>query len=319
MNIIEPSLDDLVQRSHPYRKLLEIVDFSELCKDLHELRNQYLGRTGYNLESGFAALVLQWMENLSDRELERFLRENLAGKFFCGFTLFATTPDHSYFSKLRKSIGTERLAKIFNLIGDMMRKKNLISDIFTFVDASQMVSKIALWNERDKAIKAGEEKLNNINIEKHSADKNARIGCKGKDKFWFGYKRHVASDMKHGLIKKVAATPANLPDSKGLNYICPRQGAVIADKGYCGKEADKIIRANGCHNNAIKKNNMKNKNKSLDVFLTSLRMPYENIFSKMDKKVRYRGIAKVQFQAFMQAIAFNFKRLITINAPPLFA
>ncbi|MDN3505394.1 MAG: transposase [Rhabdochlamydiaceae bacterium] len=32
------------------------------------------GRAGYHIESGFAALLLQWMEDLSDRELERFLQ-----------------------------------------------------------------------------------------------------------------------------------------------------------------------------------------------------------------------------------------------------
>ena len=37
------------------------------------------------------------MEDLSDRELERFLQENLAGKYFCGFSLEDDTPDHSYF------------------------------------------------------------------------------------------------------------------------------------------------------------------------------------------------------------------------------
>jgi IS5 family transposase len=46
-------------------------------------------------------------------------------------------------------------------------------------------------------------------------------------------------------------------------------------------------------------------------------MPYEGVFSKMDKKARYKGLAKNQWQAFMQATAYNFKRLLKIDAPPL--
>ena len=42
--------------------------------------------------------------------------------------------------------------------------KGLIANVFTFVDASEMISKISLWNERDKAIKDGQDKLNNSNI-----------------------------------------------------------------------------------------------------------------------------------------------------------
>ena len=42
-------------------------------------------------------------------------------------------------------------------------------------------------------------------------------------------------------------------------------------------------------------------------------MPYESVFSKQCKKARYQGVAKTQFQAFMQAIAFNLKRLIVLQ------
>lgn len=124
--------------------------------------------------------------------------------------------------------------------------------------------------------------------------------------------------MKHGLVTKVAVTPANVSDGKGLKHICPKEGMVIGDKAYCVEEAQRIVKANRCHSGAILKNNMKQKDFKKDAFLTRLRMPFENIFSKMDKKVRYRGQAKAQFQGFMQALAFNCKRLLAIHAPPLF-
>ena len=49
-------------------------------------------------------------------------------------------------------------------------------------------------------IKKGEEALNNRNVKKYSADPQARFGCKGKSKFWFGYKGHIGVDMGSGLI-----------------------------------------------------------------------------------------------------------------------
>lgn len=316
-SFLEPSVDELVRPDHPYRKLLSIVDFGSLTRGLQSLLCRKYGRPGYNLESGFKALILQWMEDLSDRELERYLQENTAGKLFCGFTLSEKTPDHSYFSELRRKVGTEKLAKLFNRFGDKLREKGLVSNTFTFVDASKMISKVSLWNERDKAIADGEEKLNNQNIFNYTSDKDADYGCKGKDDYWYGYKRHTAVCMKHGFITKTAATKASLTDSKGLKYVCPKGGMVVADKAYCVKEAQKTIKANNCHSGAILKNNMKDKNKDKDRFLTKLRMPYEGVFSKMDKQVRYRGIAKVQFQAIMQALTHNLKRLIKIEAPPL--
>ena len=64
---------------------------------------------------------------------------------------------------------------------------------------------------------------------------------------------------------------------------------------------------------AIKKNNSKDKNKNKDSFLSSLRMPFERVFFKMPKRARYRGILKVYFQALMDAIVHNVKRLVTIK------
>ena len=63
---------------------------------------------------------------------------------------------------------------------------------------------------------------------------------------------------------------------------------------------------------------MKGKNKDKDRWLTKVRAPFEGVFSKMDKRARYRGLAKVQMQAFMEAIVFNVKRLVQLNAPPLY-
>lgn len=37
------------------------------------------------------------MEDLSDRELERYMQENTASKWFCDFELTETTPTHSVF------------------------------------------------------------------------------------------------------------------------------------------------------------------------------------------------------------------------------
>ncbi len=94
VDMFEPAVKDLVRKDHPYKKLLSIINFSEFCKPLKSLYNEQKGRPGYHIESGFAALVLQWTEDLSDRELERFLQENTAGKYFCGFSLTEKTPDH---------------------------------------------------------------------------------------------------------------------------------------------------------------------------------------------------------------------------------
>ena len=85
----------------------------------------------------------------------------------------------------------------------------------------------------------GLEKFNNQTAKKMANDPQARFGNKGKAQFWYGYKEHASVDMQSGLINKVAATPAHTRDADGLRHVCPDQGAVFADKGYCVEPAQK--------------------------------------------------------------------------------
>jgi IS5 family transposase len=308
------SLEDLVPKNHQYRKFLKVLDFNDILSSLKKLQLDSLHK-GFGLDRLFKCLLLQFMEDLSDREAERFLQENSSAKWFCNFSLSENSPDHTVFCRARKRIGTERLSQYFETLKNQLRQKGFMSEVFTFVDATHLISKAKLWKERDEAIRQKYEKLNNEVLPKVATDKQARIGCKGKNKFWYGYKQHTSVDMQSGLINKVAITPANVLDSQGLKHITPSQGAIYGDKGYCTKPSQHAAKKSGCHLAAVKLNNMKDKNKDLDKWLSKLRSPYERVFSKIPKRVRYRGIAKNQFAGFMHAICHNLKRLTVLDPP----
>ena len=302
------SLEDLVPSNHPYRCFKQLLPMAMLSPILEPV-NKKLGRFGFGSERLFLTLLLQFMEDLSDRELERYCQENTGAKWFCGFQLTENTPDHSVFCKARKRIGTKRLSDIFASIRGVLKSQGYISEVFTFVDACHLISKANLWKERDKAIQEQYEKLNNEVLPKVAVDKQARIGCKGNNKFWYGYKQQASVDMQSGLINKVAIAPGNETDAQGLKRVCPNQGAVYTDKGYCTAPAKRTAARKHVHLAAIKKNTMKEKNHDLDRWYSKIRAPYERVFSQRNLRVRYRGIEKNQFSVFMQAIGFNLKRL----------
>ena len=116
------------------------------------------------------------------------------------------------------------------------------------------------------------------------------------------------------MINKVAITPANVTDAKGFAHVLPDSGATYADKGYCTAPAKIAAARKGVHLCAVKKNNMNSKNFDLDTYYTRIRSPFERVFSKDNKRLRYLGIAKNQFAEFMHAICFNLKRLVTLAA-----
>jgi transposase, IS5 family len=310
------SLEDLVSHDHLYRQFLSIWNFKCVMKRLAPLQKNNPNE-GYGLLRLFKCLLLQFAEDLSDRELEQCLKDNVAAKFFCDFGLTEKTPDHTVFCRTRKRIQASTLSKIFSDLREQLKKAGVMREVFSFVDATHLIAKANLWEERDKALAKKYEKLNNDVLPEVAYDKEARIGCKGKKKFWYGYKAHTCVDMQSGLINRVAITPANLTDANGFKHACPRQGAVYADKGYCVSPAIDAAMHRGCDLRAIKKNNMAGKNKDLDRWLTGIRSPYERVFSQRERRVRYAGVAKNQFAAYMQAIAFNLKRLVILDIPLL--
>lgn len=303
--------DLVVKEDHVFRKLEGMIDFSELTDPLRKLYSD-LGTTGIDIEKGFKALLLQFWEDYSDREMENAVRENMAIRWFCGFELSETTPDHTYFCKLRKRLGTKNIADAFNAVNKTLRGKGLFGDVFRFIDASAIVSKTALWEERDKAIASGEEKLNNANVKDYAADKEARWGAKSKTNIWYGYKRHHNVDMRCGLIDKLAVTPANTPDPKALVQIITPNTMPFMDKIYDQKNSYRILQANRCHSGIIKKRNNKTKNKDLDSWKSKIRMPFEGNFSKLRKRAKFRSRIKVLAQCYFEAMAHNLKKAVAI-------
>lgn len=307
----EEIIEQMLKEDHAFRKLQKIIDFENLIAPYRKLYSD-TGAEGIDVIKGFKALLIQFWEDYSDREMEKVLEENVAVKWFCGFGLLEKTPDHSYFGKLRKRLGTENIADIFNSVNQILRAKGLFGDVFKFIDASSIVTKTALWDERDKAIANGEEKLNNANVSKYAADSDARWGAKSKNNIWFGYKRHHNVDMRYGLIDKVAVTPANAPDPKALKNIITKNTMIFMDKIYDQKKAYQILEANNCHSGIIKKNNNKTKNKDLDRWKSKTRMPFEGNFSKLRKRAKFRSQVKVLFQCFSEAIVHNLKKALVI-------
>ena len=327
IDFTDEMLERLVSEKHPYRKIKKMINFYKLLKPLSKLYSSQ-GMPGEPIERGFKCLLIQYWENLSDRELEKYVRENLPMRWFCGYKLDEGTPDHSYFGKLRTRIGVEKISELFNQIIRGMEERGYVGNIFHFVDASSLMSRINLWEARDRALadkenqerdESGKKKLNNKNTYRYSSDPDARFGCKGKKNYWFGYKRHVRVDMRQGIITKVAVTSANVGDHRAFSTekLCPKQGMVFMDKGYDTEEINATLISNGCSNAVIKKNNRADKNKYLDNWRSRVRMPYENVFRYQSKYTRYRKKCWVDFQALMEAIAYNLKRLITIDALPI--
>ena len=92
-------------------------------------------------------------------------------------------PDHNLFGQIRLKMNTNKLSKLFSIMRKQLRKAGYVSEVFTFIDISHLITKANPWKERNEAIKKKYEKLNNEVLPKVANDKQARIDCKDKDNF----------------------------------------------------------------------------------------------------------------------------------------
>ena len=65
------SLEGLVSKDHPYCRFKTLLNFAYVKESLRDLEFDR-GAEGYGIVRLFSCLLLQFMEDLSDRELERY-------------------------------------------------------------------------------------------------------------------------------------------------------------------------------------------------------------------------------------------------------
>lgn len=254
----EEEIKRLIKSKDRLKQLERLIDLDKIAIGLKKLYPKK-GAPSIEVEKSLRILVVQYIQDVSDRQMEDLLIDSLRTKYFCKYTLEEKTPDHSHLGKFRKRLGVENIQKIFDEINSQLSQYGLIGNMFSFIDASSLKAKEQLWKERDEALVNKEKVLNNTVVGKYGKDKEARFGSKGKNKYWYGYKRHVEVDMKKGIIVKVTATPANEADKKGIEIIRPEGKIVYMDKGYDYKDTDELLEELGSEPATIRRKNSKKK------------------------------------------------------------
>jgi IS5 family transposase len=307
----------MVGEDHVLRRVKEKLPVEEIAEKREEWK-KCLGREGYGMEVGIRALFVQYWGDYSDREMEDRLRYDILYKWFCGFTLEGRTPDHTYFCRVRRNLGEKGVEAMFSRITDEALRKQIIKRLGSFVDASAIRRKEAEWRKRDEEIeKEQRERKGSSNsakeIAKFSGDKEARWGCKGKKKYWFGYKRHVSVDVDSGLIERLWVTAANVNDAEVFNRVCPRGKEVLADRGYDNENVRRIMAERRCQDGVMRLKHRRDFDKERNKELSKRRAPWEHVFSKMSRRTRYMGLRRTYLQALMEGIVHNVKRLIALE------
>jgi len=256
------------------------------------------GRPPIGVERMLRIYFLQQWFNLSDPGVEEALYDSLAMRQFAGIDLGCEpVPDETTMCRFRHLLETHDLGRqLFDAVQRHLAEKGLKVATGTIVDATIISAPSSTKN----AAKARDPAM-------HQTKKG--------NQWYFGMKAHFGVDSRSKLIHSVAATPANVADSRVLpELLHGNETRVWGDQAYRGQRA--VIRAHAPrardfvnrryrHRGAVDEvERAKNRTKS------KVRARVEHAIGIIKRvfgfaKVRYRGLKKNLHRLLVTAALAN--------------
>ena len=239
--------DQIVPQDHFLRKLKQIIPWERFTKRLIGL---YKGGGMYGRPPFEPALLLKmemvaYLYNLSERQVETYVNDNLSAKYFVGLAVDQKAPDHTTLTKFRKRLiergNLEAFEEMLTEIIRIALESGVQFGSIQIVDSVHSVADVNTSKDESRKKKG-----------KGPRDPDAKWGVKHKRKFkdehgetkeqleyFNGYKAHVSLNAESGMITNLVATPGNAYDGHQLPELVNRDlelglpiDTVTADRGY---------------------------------------------------------------------------------------
>jgi transposase len=138
------TLEELVPRDHFYRHLERVLDLSFV----RELLAPYYaagGRPSIDPVVFFKLELVMFFEGIrSERQLMRLVADRLSARWYCGYDLDETLPDHSSLTRIRERYGLEVFRRFFAVIVERCQDAGLVWGKELYIDATKMVANAAV-------------------------------------------------------------------------------------------------------------------------------------------------------------------------------
>lgn len=336
--------DQVVPKDHFLRKLCEVVNWEYFTKRLIKL---YKGQGVYGRPPFDPALMLKveviaYMYNLSERQVEVYVNENLPAKYFVGLAVDGKAPDHSTLTLFRDRLLRNGKIKIFEeMLADIVQEALLRGVQFGSIQVIDSVHSIANVNtDKDQ---------NRQNKGKGPHDPDAKWGVKHKRKvkneagkeeeqteYFFGYKAHVSMNAESGMITSLETTSGEAYDGHHFCSLVNRDlkqqlpvDTYAGDKGYDDGDNHYHLELLGLHSAIrLKRTRTEKKDNNKQVWLELIKTPQykeglkerykiERKFGEAKQghgfdRCRYIGEVRFAIQSFLTAIVLNLKRMVKL-------
>ena len=251
-------LSSLIPNDHVLKRVDKVLDLSWLRRELADCYSETMGRPSIDPESALRLMLAGYFQDIvHDRKLMREAQVNLAIRWFAGFRLDETLPEHSSLTKIRQRWGLQRFEKIFQKTVQMCIDAGLVNGETVHIDSTLIradVSWESLTTEyAEKAFRENcteEENNNQVSRtgrpkKRSTTDPDATLTTSSRNsRMEPSFKQHTAVDDHSGVILDVKTTTGEASEGKELleqiNRVEENTGnkimTVTADMAYAHTE-----------------------------------------------------------------------------------
>lgn len=244
-------LEQLVKPDHLLRKIERNIEFEFIYEVVHELYSHETGRPSVDPVVLFKMELIQKLYGIrSIRRLVDDIHHNMAFRWFLGYGITDSIPDHSVFSqnKIRRYKDSSKYKEIFEIIVAQAIEKDLVKGKIVYTDSTHIRANASNSKFESEEFEIEVHKnthLDRINSvrERHGQNplKEKENGTKDKKKkvsttdpdcafmrrdrkpTGFYYLDHVTVDSAYNIILDAFITPGNVHDAipyvSRLDYI----------------------------------------------------------------------------------------------------
>lgn len=303
------------------KKIDAFVDWDKLeaiCKQAFSDTKR--GRPTVPIKISLKCLILQYLYNLSDPELEDALIDRLSFQRFLGISFDEEIPDFTTHWRFRERlVKAELLDEIFEAVLDGLNKRDIILRKGTLVDAT-LVEAARRPRKQDKD--QGNSRQSTGKNESQR-DKDASHTRKG-NKHYYGYKGHIGVDQGSNVIRKRSFTSASVHDSREYEKLLSGdERSVFADKAYTQDDLKRQSRKDGVYYGVLDKGRrgrpLSARQKKANRKKSGVRNAVERPFAYFKRNlgyrlVRYVNLKRNELHFTFLCIIHNIQRGIALTA-----
>ena len=308
----------------PLQVIARHIDFAHLTQVIDGLLPRgdasKGGRPPYPSEVMVRILILKYLYNLSDEQMEYQLLDRMSYQRFCLLTDSANIPDRNTIWHYQQRLGIDGVTALFQAVDNQLLQHGYMARCGQIIDATLVPAPTQHFTKQDKAqLEQGKIPADWSAAKRRQKDLDA-THTKKHGKGYHGYKLSISVDAKHKFIRKITTGTASEHDSTHFDEVLHEHNTsadVYADRGYPSAQRSEMLKALGHREHIQRKAKpggplsecQKGRNKRIVKTRARVEHPFAQMRHMGGKFIRTIGQARATVTMTMMAACYNLKRL----------